>query len=288
VTHSEATAAGAGHAPLATSLRAWRDRTDPAAVGMARNGLRRAPGLRREELALLAGVSIDYVVRLEQGRARTPSAQVCTALARALQLSDAEQAHLFRLAGHAHDTARIPRMIPASVRRIVDQLDGHAVGVYDAMWTLLSWNPLWAGLFGDPSGLDERERNTLWRHFTTGPAPRVRQSPDEVRAFENSTVADLRATTARYPDDPDLAALIRDLRRIEAFATVWDRQLVAEHEQSRKTVVHPEVGEIDIDCDVLATQRSDLRVVVFTPRPGTDARGKLDLLAAVGTQTLSG
>ena len=110
--------------------------------------------------------------------------QVCTALARALQLSDAEQAHLFRLAGHAHDTARIPRMIPASVRRIVDQLDGHAVGVYDAMWTLLSWNPLWAGLFGDPSGLDERERNTLWRHFTTGPAPRVRQSPDEVRATQ--------------------------------------------------------------------------------------------------------
>jgi hypothetical protein len=121
-------------------------------------------------------------VRLEQGRARTSSAQVCATLARALQLSDAEQAHLFRLAGHVDDSARIPRMIPASVRRIVDRLDGHAVGVYDAMWTLLSWNTLWAAVFGDPSGLDERERNTLWRHFTAGAPARVRQSPDEGRS----------------------------------------------------------------------------------------------------------
>jgi hypothetical protein len=130
-------------------------------------------------------------------------------------------------------------MVPASVRRIIDRLDGHAVGVYDATWTLLSWNPLWVALFGDPSDLTARERNTVWRHFTQGPPSRVRQSADESRAFESSMVADLRA--------------------IPAFAALWDRQLVAEHEQSRKAVVHPEVGEIDIDCGVLATQRSDLR-----------------------------
>jgi transcriptional regulator with XRE-family HTH domain len=271
---------------LGATLRAWRDRTDPAAVGMARNGFRRASGLRREELALLAGISIDYLVRLEQGRVGTPSAQVCPALARALQLADAEQAYLFRLAGHADDRARIPRVVPASVRRIIAQLDGHAVAVSDAMWTLLSWNPLWAALFGDPSGLDDRARNTVWRHFTGG-ATRVRQAPEEARAFENSAVADLRATTGRYPHDPDLAALVRDLSRIEAFAALWDRRMVTEHQQSRKTVVHPEVGEVDIDCDVLATQRSDLRVVVFTPRPGTDARSKLDLLAALGTRTVA-
>jgi hypothetical protein len=116
----------------------------------------------------------------------------------------------------------------------------------------------------------------------------VRQSPEESRAFENSTVADLRTTTGRYPNDPDLAALVRDLRRIEAFATLWDRRQVTEHQQSRKTVVHPEVGEIDIDCDVLATQRSDLRVVVFTSVSGSDARGRLDLLGALGTQVVSG
>lgn len=276
-----------GVSELPALLRGWRDRTDPAAVGMAQNAPRRAPGLRREELALLAGISIDYLVRLEQGRAGAPSAQVCTALARALQLSDAEQAHLFRLAGHAHDTTRIPRMIPASVRRIVDRLDRHPVGVYDATWTLLSWNLLWAALFGDPSALGERARNTVWRHFTVGAVERVRQTPDEVRAFENSMVADLRATAGRYPDDPGLAALLADLRRIPAFAALWDRQLVAEHLQSRKVVVHPEVGEVAVDCDVLATQRSDLRVVVFTPQPDSDARSRLDLLATLGTQTIS-
>jgi transcriptional regulator with XRE-family HTH domain len=271
---------------LGAVLRTWRDRTDPATLGMARNLPRRAPGLRREELALLAGISIDYVVRLEQGRARTPSAQVCAALARALQLSDAEQAHLFQLARHADGIARVPRMIPASVRRIVDQLDTHPVGVYDAMWTLLSWNPLSAALFGDPSELDDRSRNTLWRHFTGG-FTRVRQTPDEARAFENSTVADLRATTGRYPHDPDLAALVRDLRRIDAFEALWSRHLVTEHQQSHKMVDHPDVGEVDVDCDVLTTQRSDLRIVVFTPHPGSDSRSKLDLLAALGTQTVS-
>jgi transcriptional regulator with XRE-family HTH domain len=271
---------------LGTVLRTWRDRIDPAALGMARNSPRRAPGLRREELALLAGISIDYVVRLEQGRARTPSAPVCASLARALQLTDAEQAHLFQLAGHADDVARVPRMIPASVRRIVDQLDTHPVGVYDAMWTLLSWNPLWAALFGDPSELNDRDRNTLWRHFTGG-TTRVRQTPEESRAFESSTVADLRATTGRYPHDPDLASLVRDLRGIDAFEALWSRQLVTDHLQSHKTVQHPDVGELDIDCDVLTAQRSDLRVVVFTPHAGSDARSKLDLLAAVGTQTVS-
>lgn len=271
---------------LAATLRAWRDRTEPAAVGLARNGVRRAPGLRREELALLAGVSIDYVVRMEQGRARHPSPQVCAAVARALQLSDPEQEHLLRLAGHAPDTARVPRMVPASVRRIVDRLDGHAVGVYDATWTLLSWNPLWAALVGDPSGLDQRARNPVWQHFTLGFAPRMRQTPAESRAFESSMVADLRAATGRYPDDPDLTALVHDLRRIDAFTALWNRGVVAAHEQSRKTVVHPDVGDVDIDCDVLATQRSDLRVVVFSPQPGTDARSKLDLLAALGTQSL--
>ncbi|WP_328306406.1 helix-turn-helix domain-containing protein [Actinomycetospora sp. NBC_00405] len=117
---------------LAASLRTWRDRTDPTEVGMAVNAPRRAPGLRREELALLAGISIDYVVRLEQGRTRTPSAQVCASLARALRLSDAEQAHLFRLAGHAADRGRISRRIAAGVRRIVEALHDSPVGVLDS------------------------------------------------------------------------------------------------------------------------------------------------------------
>lgn len=273
---------------LGTALRTWRDRLDPAAVGLPRNGVRRAPGLRREELAILAGISIDYVVRLEQGRAGAPSAQVCGALARALQLDDAEQAHLMRLAGHAADPARIPRVIPGSVHRIMDQLAGHPLAVYDATWNLLHWNTLFAATFGDPSTLPAERRNTLIGLFEASPVHgRVRHTAQELAAFAESMVADLRTTTSRYPEDPDLAALLTRLQRSAWFRELWGRRVVAEHQGSHKVVEHPEVGPIDLDCDTLATRGSNLRVVVFTPSPGTDARSRLDLLAAVGTQEIA-
>lgn len=273
---------------LAASLRTWRDRTDPAEVGMAVNAPRRAPGLRREELALLAGISIDYVVRLEQGRTRTPSAQVCAALARALRLSDAEQAHLFRLAGHAPDLGRISRRIPSGVRRILDALHDSPVGVLDATWTLIAWNPLYAALMGDPSATDPRGRSTLRRLFTTGEAnDRVRHTPEERDALARSLVADLRGSTSRYPHDPELSALVADLYAGSRwFADLWDSGVVAGHQQSHKTVVHPEVGEVELDCDTLTTVEDDLRLLVFTPTPGSDARGRLDLLATLGTQSM--
>lgn len=273
---------------LAQVLRTWRDRTDPGEVGLAVNAPRRAPGLRREELALLAGISIDYVGRLEQGRARTPSAQVCASLARALRLSDHEQAHIFRLAGHAPDRGRISRRIPAGVRRIVDALHDHPVAVLDATWTLISWNPLYAALLGDPSASDERQRNTLWRQFVDGAThERVRHTPAERDVLLRSAVAELRGTTSRYPNDPDLCRLVDDLYVASAeFATLWDSGVVAGHQPSRKTVVHPDVGEVELDCDTLTTAEDDLRLLVFTPAPDTDARSRLDLLAALGTQSM--
>lgn len=270
---------------LGDTLRAWRDRVDPADAGLAHNAPRRAPGLRREELALLAGISIDYVIRLEQGRTRSPSAQVCASLARALRLSDAEQAHLFRLAGHAHDPDRISRRVPAGVRRIVERLHDHPVAVTDAMWTLILANDLYTALFGDFSALSDRERNTPWRHFTSG-LDRVHHEPDELEAFERSMVADLRGSTSRYPRDAELHRLVADLHEVSPrFAALWADPVVTEHQQSQKTVRHPEAGDVEIDCDVLTTQAGDLRVLVMTPHPGSDARGKLDLLAALGTQT---
>jgi transcriptional regulator with XRE-family HTH domain len=271
---------------LGTALRAWRDRLDPDVVGLPRNGSRRAPGLRREELAMLAGVSIDYVVRLEQGRATAPSAQVCTALGRALQLDDEEQAHLMRLAGLAADPKRIPRVIPGSVHRIMEQLAGHPLGVYDATWNLLHWNPLFAATFGDPTALPEEHRNTVIRLFEARDTGRARHTAEELVAFEESMVADLQTTTSRYPDDPDVAALVARLQRTPRFRELWARRSVAEHQGSHKVVEHPDVGEIDLDCDTLATRGSNLRVVIFTPRQGTAARSKLDLLAAVGTQEI--
>ncbi|MFG1928048.1 helix-turn-helix transcriptional regulator [Cryptosporangium sp. NPDC048952] len=261
---------------LGTVLRAWRDRLDPAAAGLTRTAPRRTPGLRREELAVLAGISIEYVVRLEQGRAATPSAQVCLALARALQLSDQEQAHLMRLAGHTADPSRVPRLIPASVRRITEQLTGHPLAVYDATWTLLHWNPLFVAVFGDPVDAG----SLLLQQFERA-LDRVRFTPDERVAFEESMVADLRTTAGRYPNDPDVAALIARLLQVPRFRELWERRSVAEHQSAHKIVEHPEVGDVDLDSDILLTHGSNLRVVVYTPRPGTDARGKLDFLAAM-------
>jgi transcriptional regulator with XRE-family HTH domain len=271
---------------LGTALRTWRDRLDPATVGMAHGSPRRVPGLRRAELAALAGISIEYVVQLEQGRAATPSAQVCSALARALQLSDGEHAHLLRMAGHAADSSRVPRVVPASLHRIMDQLSANPLAVYDATWQLLHWNPLFAATFGDPTVRGVADRNVLvWQFLET--LPRVRQTADERAAFEESLVADLRATTGRHPDDPDVAVLVARLRRSPRFRALWQGSSVGGHESSHKLVEHPDVGDIALDSDVLTTQDTNLRLVVFTPRPGTDARSQLDLLAALGTESMA-
>ena len=276
-----------GTGELAEMLRSWRSRLAPAQVGLPAHAARRTQGLRREELAVLAGVSIDYIVRLEQGRASTPSAQVCVALARALQLSDTEQAYLLQLAGHATGQGRISRLVPASVRRLLDRLDDNPIAVHDAMWTLMSWNTMWAALMGDPSALDDKERNVVWRYFTHRPNRSVFTGAER-DAFETSIVADLRLTAGRYPDDPQLHTLIQQLRRVsDTFRTHWDTRLVADHAHAAKTIEHPEVGRIELDCDVLTTRNGELRIVVYTAQPDTEAATKLALLATIGTQAMT-
>jgi len=272
---------------LARMLRTWRARLAPAQAGLPAHADRRTPGVRREELAVLAGVSIDYVVRLEQGRASAPSAQVCVALARALRLSDVEQAHLLQLAGHAIGRGRVGRLIPASVRRLTDRLDESPIAVFDAMWTLLSWNRMWAALMGDPSTLDEKDRNVVWRYFTK-PSGKIEFTPAEREDFETSTVADLRLTAARYPDDPRLRTLIEQLCQVsDKFRIRWEARAVSEHVHAVKTVRHPEIGALRLDCDVLSTQQGDLRVVVYTAAPDSEAASKLALLATIGTEVVT-
>lgn len=272
---------------LGRTLHAWRDRVTPAEVGLPSGGSRRAPGLRREELALLAGLSVDYVVRLEQGRSDSPSAQVLTALARALRLSDAERNHLFVLAGAVQPTpGRISTYIPPGVQRIVDQLDGAPLSVCDAAWTMISWNPLFAALIGDPSQWRGRRRNIIYRNFVE-PGDRMVQTPEQQESFRIAMVTDLRASLARYPQDPELRALIDELRTVGEFARLWDDPVVGFHQSERKTIRHPEVGTFDIDCDVLAVPGSDLRIVVYTAAPGTNAAEKLRLLSVIGLQALT-
>ena len=273
------------HGELGAALRAWRDRLAPADAGLPDHGARRAPGLRREELALLAGMSADYITRLEQGRASAPSVQVLTALARALRLTGAEREHLFVLAGQPVPGPGImPAHITPGLQRLLDQLSGIPVCVHDAAFTLLAWNPLWAALVGDPAGWHGRERNVLWRHFTGTPG-RVTHTPEDEPRFEASAVADLRAAAARYPRDTGLQDLVAGLHAASPrFAQLWDGRDVGTHERDHKTVHHPELGPITVDCDVLAAVGSDLRVVAFTAAPGSADADKLRLLSVLGTQ----
>jgi transcriptional regulator with XRE-family HTH domain len=289
---------------LGASLRHWRDRVSPAAVGLPANGPRRSPGLRREELALLAGLSEDYVTRLEQGRSTHPSGQVLAALARALQLSADERSYLFRLAGQQPPASgRISGHLTPGVQRLLRRLDDIPVGVYDAAWTLVAWNQTWAALMGDPSAQRGRERNLLWRYFTgphgnqphgnqphgTGPQSRVLRTEQEDAEFAAETVADLRGAAARYPNDDDLRGLIGDLNRVSArFAGLWQARAIGTHTADRKRIDHPEAGLLTLDCDVLTVQGADLRVIAFTAEPGSSDAEKLALLRVIGLQAMSG
>ncbi|MBO4272806.1 helix-turn-helix transcriptional regulator [Microbispora triticiradicis] len=270
------------------AVRRWRDRVAPEAAGLPTGGQRRAPGLRREELALLAGISVDYVTRLEQGRAANPSHQVVEALARALRLSDAERAHLFQLAGlRSPGPGTVPTHITPSVQRLLDRLTGSPVAVFDATWTLLQANQPYAALMGDSSGWLGRRRNGVWRTFL-GLNDRVRHTTVSRRELEAALVGDLRAATARYPADQRLKRLVADLlANSDRFTRLWETGVAGHHQAARKTIDHPEAGAVTLDCDVLTVAGSDLRVMVYTAEPGTEDAERLALITVLGTQALN-
>ena len=273
---------------LGACLRTWRDRLQPGDVGLPAGGTRRAPGLRREEVAHLTGVSVDYLARLEQGRASNPSPSVLAPLARALRLSDEERAHLFRVAGHAEpDTGRIRRHLTPGVQRVLDRLADTPVIVIDAAWEIVAANPLAAALLGDVSGGTPRERNIAWREFTDVPS-RVVRTAEEKAEFEAGIVADLHDALGRHPDDAPLRALIDDLRQVSPrFAERWEQRPVGQHDTARKTIRHPDIGLVTLECDVLTVAGSDLRLIVYTAPPGSDDARALALLGAVGLQTFA-
>ena len=270
---------------FADVLRTWRDRMRPEEAGLPAGPGRRAPGLRREELAALAGVSVEYIVRLEQGRAQHPSSQLLGALARALRLSDDERDHLFRVGGAAIPSrAHVPQHIPAGVQRMMDRLGDTPMAVMSASWDLLQWNPLWAALTGDPAGRRGLERNVAWTHFTARPDTIVFDDAHN-EDFSSDLAADLREATGRYPTDPGLATLVARLRAASPdFERRWAEAHVARHRSSRKTATTTAVGPITIDCDVLTAPGSDLRIVVYTATPGSEDASRLDLLRVAGLQ----
>jgi transcriptional regulator with XRE-family HTH domain len=271
------------------AVRRWRDSAAPEAAGVPTGGRRRAAGLRREELARLAGISVDYLTRLEQGRATSPSSQVVEALARALRLSDTERELLFRLAGQAAPGRDVvPARITPSVQRLLDRLSHTPVAVHDAAWNLIVANQPYDALMGETTSSRGIERNAVWRNLV-GPGNRTVDAPEEHARFESLLVADLRMTAARYPADRELKRLIAELTsHSPRFAELWESgQVDSPQDQSRHKIIdHPDVGLIALDCDTLIVAGDDLRITVYTAEPGTEDAQRLALAVVLGTQAL--
>ena len=264
---------------LGEALRAWRQRLTPALAGVPAGVGRRTAGLRREELAELAGVSIDYLTRMEQGRASNPSPQVVGALARALQLDHWEREALYRMAGAATPPTGVrPRAIPAGVQRITERLEHTPIAVMDAGWDVLEWNTMWVAVFGDPAVWQGRDRNLVWRHFS-GIDAHVQRSGAHLAAHERDLVGELRLASARYPDDAELADLVGALRTTSAvFAGWWNRFDIRPRTGGHAVVVHESLGAITFDCDVLTFSNSDIKIKLFSTRPGSVDADKLERL----------
>ena len=288
---------------LGGMLRVWRDRRHPADVGIAGGPRRRAAGLRREELAELASLSVDYVVRLEQGRATNPSPQVAAALSRALQLTGDERDVLFRLAGLLPpDLGTIERHLAPGLQRLLSRLGDVALGVYSADWTLISWTPLFAALLGDPGALPLERRNLLRSRFLPESAPqgddvyvwsigglRIRHERGGLEEFDSAVVGDLRRTAAEHPSDPVINALVDELQIGSArFTQLWSSGTVGTHSESRKTIEHPTAGDISVDCDVLAVPGSGQHLVAYTAATGSVAADRLEFVRATAGLVLSG
>ena len=277
-------------APLSLGelLRSRREHLTPADVGLESFGRRRTAGLRREELAQLAGVSVDYITSLEQGRARTPSQPVVAALARALQLSRTETALLHRAAGLTPPASgTVSHHIPAGVQRMLVRMSDLPLAVFAADWTQLASTPLWQALFQTRSVAADPNQNLLVQAFVDNSISEVATAHGGPDAFERALVYDLRRSAADYRDDPRFRAFVAGLRtRSPRFAALWDEGRAAAHQSMVKTVHTSLVGDIVLDCDVVVVPACDIKVVIYsTSQRGTDAE-KLDFLRLSAVQAM--
>ena len=276
-------------AELSAFLRTRRERLRPEDIGLPANTRRRTSGLRREEVAMLAGMSVDYYTRLEQARGPQPSAQLLSALSRALRLTKDEHDHLFHLSGlMPEDENRLPtEHVRPGVLHLLDKLDDTPAMVVGDRGDILAWNAMHAALMGDPGRIPVEERNIPWQHFCNPDSAAYFLPEDFVRNGEN-TVADLRARLAAHPDDTRLRALVEELRvRSSRFADLWERHDVKRRRADHKTVLHPLVGRIDLDCEVMFSPEHDQRLIIHSARAGTPAQQALQLLRVIGTQRMA-
>ncbi|MGW2520807.1 helix-turn-helix transcriptional regulator [Streptomyces sp. NPDC001617] len=262
---------------LARFLRERRALLRPQEVGLPDGLPRRTPGLRREELAELAHMSVDYYVRLEQARGARPSTRILDGLARALRLTPAERDHLFRLAGSAAPPGEGPvRRVRPQVARMLERLPQTAAIVTDAAYGLVAWNPLAQALFGGDLGVGTR--NLARRRFLGEGRMYESSSAEE---FGHIVVGRLRRAADRYPQDPALAVQLAELRSgSEEFRQLWETRPVHAPGHRTKAVDHPAVGPLRLNCDVLLVPEDDQEVVLVTADPGSPSARALRELAA--------
>jgi len=276
---------------LAAFLRSRRERLRPEDVGLPSGPRRRTPGLRREEVAVLAHISTEYYVRLEQGRAPRPSAEVLAGIAGALLLTSAESDHLHALAGTAAlQLGRVRRDVRPSILALVHRLPQTAAIVLSATFDVLAWNPLAAALMEDFSVLDPAERNLARRAFPAHPGP---ETPppygiSDGAEFRRHVVMQLRAARTRYPDDPAVGDLIEELGAGDSeFGRLWDQHDVQMTPVLTKTFRHPSVGSVTVDCDSLALTDRDQHLVLYTAPVGSPDADALALLGVLGAEPVS-
>lgn len=277
---------------LAKFLRSRRGRLRPVDVGLTSTTRRRTPGLRREEVAVLAHISTEYYVRLEQGRAPRPSPEVLAGISGALRLTGAESEHLHILAGVAKPpTGTIRRVVRSSILTIIERLPQTAAIVMSADLEVLAWNPLAAALMEDFAATDRAGRNLARQAFPPDTADLTETSLygiSDVAEFRHYAVMRLRMTLAQYPADLEVAVLVVELRTRNAqFARLWARHDVRPAEMLAKTFNHPVVGPITVDCDTLAFTDADQFLVLYTAAPETPAADALALLQMFGDQVRS-
>ncbi|MFE3187569.1 helix-turn-helix transcriptional regulator [Nocardia sp. NPDC059240] len=267
---------------LADFLRRSRERLGPDEVGLEVGPRRRTPGLRREELAQLAGVSADYVMRIEQARGSQPSTQILAALARTLRLNADERDHLYLLAGHRPpEGPRAGEEIRPALLYLLDRLGDTPAQLLTDLGDLLAQNALAEALFGCVCDLAERDRNIAWRWFTM-PSVRAAYPAEEHDDLSRERVADLRAAATRRGYDRASTALVDELTTASPeFADLWQRHEVAVRRRSRLRIVHPIVGPIEFDFEMLRTDSEDQRLRMFTPPPGSAGVEALERLRAL-------
>ena len=255
---------------LASFLRSRREATDPASVGLSPGTRRRTPGLRREELAQLSGISVTWYTWLEQGRHISVSRQVIDSLARVLRMTPAEREHLFTVAGLAlpAQTAGRPD-VDDTLRRLVETIDPNPALVVNPWWDVLAYNRAYSALHGGLDGLPPAERNVLWLFFTTAPARYLIVNwLDEARQL----VGQLRAHLAQHPGDPRGPELVATLTAASPkFAELWQEHGTARFRSYRKGYQHPTAGPLCLDYIKLAAASDDQQhlIVMLPADPAT-------------------